>query len=719
MSDAYSSPRLSGETDASRPELLAPAGSEESLMAAVRCGADAVYMGVSRFNARRNAENFSQEDLCRAVAYCHGRGVRVYLVLNTLVRQDEMVDALSTAKAACKAGVDALIVQDMGLARRIRRVMPHLPLHASTQTSCHTPAGVRALKGMGFSRVVLAREMTKKEIHACADAGCEREVFVHGALCMCVSGQCYLSAMLGGRSGNRGLCAQPCRLPFSSNAGCAGEGQAALSLRDLSLIAQVEALCESGVSSLKIEGRMKRPEYVAAAVSVCRAALQGEEVDKTLQQDLQAVFSRTGFTDGYYTDRRGEDMFGVRRKEDVLASGEVLGRLKGLYRHERASVPVTMWLTANTEEPLRLTVSDGKRMVTVSGDIPQEAQSRPLTNEDAVRQLGKTGGTPFYAEAQQHTIAPNVCVPMAALNALRRQALEELLAVREAEKPPYAGAFMEVKAEEIKENNTPAALAAALGFAYNGDAPLKIARLAKTAQLSATTKQADLWILPLSEAAGETAMPSVPWGVEIPRGMFGREDVIRRQLSRAKARGAVAALCGNIGAIPLAKEVGLCPIGGFGLNVMNGDTVTAYAEQGLKAATLSFELTLPQMMFSERTTIPTGLFVYGRQPLMLMRNCPYNCATGCDRCDKNGGTGLYDRKGAFFPVMCEGGCAELLNSVALDMAAEADRLPKPAFWLFHFTDESADEVEKTLRRYAKNEAATGVTTRGLYRRGVL
>lgn len=706
-------------SDAYRPELLAPAGSEESLKAAVRCGADAVYMGVSRFNARRNAENFSQEDLCRAVAYCHGRGVRVYLVLNTLVRDEEMADALDTARQACDAGVDALIVQDLGLARRIRRAMPQLPLHASTQTSCHTPAGVQALKAAGFSRVVLAREMTAQEIDDCADETCEREVFVHGALCMCVSGQCYLSAMLGGRSGNRGLCAQPCRLPFAAKAGRADEGQAALSLRDLSLLSQTERLTASGVASLKIEGRMKRPEYVAAAVSVCAAALRGETVDPALQQDLQAVFSRTGFTDGYYTGQRGKAMFGVRRKEDVLAGNEVLGRLKGLYHKETARVPVTVSLTVQPNEPLRLTVSDGVRAITVTGEIPETAVSRPLTEEDAARSLNKTGGTPFYVTAQQLTVAPMLSVPMAALNALRRQALETLLAAREAAKPPYAGTFTDVSAERSEARNSAAVLAAACGI-QAADAPLKIARLATAAQLPhGAETSADLWLIPLDEAANGT-VPAVPhWGVEIPRGMFGREQTIRKQLRCAKENGAVAALCGNIGAIPLAIEAGLTPIGGFGLNVTNRDTLSAYAEQGLAAATLSFELTFSQMAFAETACLPTGLFAYGRQPLMLMRNCPHRCAAGCDRCDKNGGTGLYDRKGTFFPVMCAGGCAELLNSVTLDLAAEADRLPKQAFWLFHFTDETADQVQEVLRRYEKHEAATGTTTRGLYRRGVL
>ena len=239
-----------------KPEILAPAGSSEALEAAVRCGADAVYLGAGRFNARRNAQNFSTAALREAVETCHARNVRVHLALNTLVRQEELPDAMAAAEEACALGVDALIIQDMGLARRIRAAAPSMPLHASTQLSCHTPAGVEELRDCGFTRVVLAREMSREEIAACAGRGWELEVFVHGALCMCVSGQCYLSAMLGGRSGNRGLCAQPCRLPFApAEAGRAGDA-AALSLKDLSLPGAVGELADAGVCSLKIEGRM-------------------------------------------------------------------------------------------------------------------------------------------------------------------------------------------------------------------------------------------------------------------------------------------------------------------------------------------------------------------------------------------------------------------------------------------------------------------------------
>lgn len=681
------------------PELLAPAGSWAALEAAVRCGADAVYLGASRFNARQNAANFSEEDLYRAVAYCHGRGVRVHLTLNTLVREEELEAALAVAQNACSAGVDALIVQDRGLARRIRAAAPLMPLHASTQLSCHTPAGVRALHEAGFSRVVLAREMSESEIAACAGLGCELETFVHGALCMCVSGQCYLSAVLGGRSGNRGLCAQPCRLPFApAEAGRpARETEAALSLRDLSLTAEIPRLAACGVCSLKIEGRMKRPEYVAAAVSVCRRALDGLPPDPQLAEDLQRVFSRSGFTDGYFTGRRTQ-MFGVRRKEDVQAAQAAGPRLRELYRRELSRVPVTAQLTVQPGAPVSLTVSDGERCATATGAMPQPVRQRPLTKEDVTRTVGKTGGTPFVLTDCKALLTPDCTVPGAEIGRLRREALAELLALRERPRPVPFTAALPVPVTPVTE-----------------PVPSVIARVAAAAQIPPDGAGAALWIVPLDTDPNEVA---VPYGVEIPRGLFGAEEAVRQQLRRHKEAGAQMALCGNVGAIPLAAEAGLAPLGGFGLNITNREALAAYAAAGLKAATASFELTFRQIRPLCGGVLPVGLFVYGRQPLMLMRNCPHRAAAGCAGCDGRGHTGLIDRKGQVFPTACAGGCTELLNSVALDGTDVKEEWPPAAFTLYHFTDESPRQVAAVLARCAAGLPADGPVTRGLYRRGV-
>ena len=272
-------------------EILAPVGGEEQLVAAVRAGAGAVYLGMQRFNARRSAHNFDEAGLRAAVSYCHARGVAVHVTFNTLLRDGELSDALAELGSIARSGADAVIVQDLGAAKLVREHCPNLAMHASTQLTVHNAAGAKQLEALGFTRVVLARELSLGEIEAiCAATPLEVEVFVHGALCMCVSGCCYLSSMLGGRSGNRGRCAQPCRLNFQVDG-----REYALSLKDMSHLEYIAALRDAGVCSLKIEGRMKRPEYVAAAVHACRAACAGEEYDADNRKN---TFSRSGVTAG-------------------------------------------------------------------------------------------------------------------------------------------------------------------------------------------------------------------------------------------------------------------------------------------------------------------------------------------------------------------------------------------------------------------------------------
>ena len=387
-------------------EILAPAGTREALTAAVRCGANAVYLGGKLLNARRNAENFDDEALKEAVRYCHERGVKVYLTLNTLVRDAELKDAEHMLALSCESGIDALIIQDLGIARLAQSCAPGIPLHASTQMSVQTLAGLEELKGLGFTRAVLPRELTLEEITALAsESPVELEIFIHGALCMCVSGQCYLSAMLGSRSGSRGLCAQPCRLPFAAPGGTGAD----LSLKDLSLIPYIRTLHEAGVLSFKIEGRMKRPEYVAAAVTACRQALENGKPEGALSRQLQAVFSRSGFTDGYYTGQRGRAMFGTRSRENVSAAAPVLKELSRLYEKERPLIGVAFSFTMRPGIPLTLTAeARGQSARVQSEKLPEAALTRPLTKVEVTRQLSKCGGTPYYAQSVYCDLAPGL-----------------------------------------------------------------------------------------------------------------------------------------------------------------------------------------------------------------------------------------------------------------------------------------------------------------------
>lgn len=677
------------------PEILAPASSQ-SLAAAVQGGADAVYLGAEGFNARARAHNFSNDTLRQAVQYCHVRGVRVYLAMNTLVRQGEMGDALALARYACDIGVDALILQDLGLARLLHKACPQMPLHASTQLSCHSPAGVRFLRDIGFCRVILSREMSLQEIAACCGLGCEIEVFVHGALCMSVSGQCYLSSVLGGRSGNRGACAQPCRLPFRAGKGTSpARDHYALSLRDNCLYPHIAALAAAGVASLKIEGRMKRPEYVAAAAAVYKAAAQGKQADEGLLQDLQAVFSRSGFTDGYLLGKRGGAMFGTRRHEDVTAADSgVLKRLAALYQKESPRVAVSMHLRVGVTAAT-LTVSDGAHTVTAATDAVQAAQRQPLTAAFAEKQLCKTGGTPFAATEITSDLHPAATLAASDLNALRRKALDALAQARAAVRP--------VPFDAPPLSQPPAAKATR---------PALVVRLATGEQLAAAAKHAqdaDLWSVPLSLL---DAVPcDMPFAVELPRGMFGTEDAVRAALQKARAKGARAALCGNIAAVRLCTETGLAPVAGFGLNVCNADAAALLCEQGVKAGVWSFEV--PPAALPAAAAMPMGFFVYGRQPLMLTRNCPVSAAKGCGGCE--GLSHLTDRTAAVFPVMCNGGCSEVLNAHTLYMADRLRALPAADFWYLHMTDEDADTCLATVRQYRSGGTGRGGITRGIFR----
>ena len=361
-------------------EILAPAGGYDSVIAAVRSGADAVYAGGKSFSARASAQNFDFEQLCSAVEYCHIHGVKFYLTINTIVFDDEFKQLKQAITEAAKADVDALIVQNMGVARLAQRIAPDLALHASTQMSVHTASGVKALYEQGFKRVVLAREMSRDEIKKAAEIPVELEVFVHGALCMCVSGQCYFSAMLGSRSGNRGACAQTCRLPFTVSG---GKGKYALSLKDNSIIPYLNELEEIGVASAKIEGRMKRPEYVSAAVTACREQRDlGFVTDETAEL-LRAVFSRTGFTDGYYTGKIGRGMFGTRTKDDVVSADEkLLSKIRAKYKNEAQNIAVTAEFTAHLGERPVLKMTEGIHTAESAADvICEQAKNVALSAE--------------------------------------------------------------------------------------------------------------------------------------------------------------------------------------------------------------------------------------------------------------------------------------------------------------------------------------------------
>lgn len=666
------------------PEILAPVGTEGSLEAAVYSGADAVYFGAGACNARRNAGQFTGEKLRNAVRFCHAHGVQVHVTVNTLVRDDERKEVADTLNGIAESGVDAIIVQDLTVLRLAKQICPSLQLHGSTQMAVHNVNGVKMLEDLGFSRVVLARELSMREIERIRkETDAELECFVHGALCMSASGMCYLSAMLGERSGNRGSCAQPCRLPFR----CGG-AEYALSLKDMSHIAHYAAYREIGIDSLKIEGRLKSPEYVAAAVDAVRRVRDGEPYS---EQMLKDVFSRGGFTEGYYTGQRDHRMFGVRSEEDALRTKKVLSEIRALYRGPRQSVPVSMTAEIKKDCPAALSVSDGRYTVAVQGDMPQPAERTPLTEESAAKNLNKTGGTPFAVRSLTVSIDDGLMLPASSINALRRNALDTLYEARASGAPrDVFGADLSIDASVRRAK------------------PKLCVRYASFAQWTAHP-DISYYSLPAKELLKHPACITERAAAEVPALVYPEDEpAMRGMLQSLKAEGLLYAVAENIGAIRMIREAGLVPIGGYGLNVTNSDAIKAYAKLGLRALFASFELTVP-MLRDLRSAIPLGMITAGRLPLMQLRACPARTDKGCGTCD--GRPVVGDRKNAVFPLMCaERKYSTLLNSVPLYVADK--ELPPLDFYAVYLTTETAEEANRLIADVSAHAPAPGPHTTG-------
>lgn len=680
------------------PEILAPVGGKEQLTAALNAGADAVYFGASDFNARRNADNFTDEEFLSAVRACHIRGVKVNVTLNTLVTNGELERLVSTIRLIADSGADAVIVQDPAVAALVKKCAPTLRLHASTQMAAHNLSGVLELRDLGFSRVVLARELSFKEIaHITKNAGCEIEVFVHGAHCMSASGLCYMSSVFGGRSGNRGLCAQPCRLGFKND-----KRDFTLSLRDLSLLSHLPDLTAAGVSSFKIEGRMKRPEYVAAAVTACRQALAGEAYD---EDRLKAVFSRSGFTDGYFTGRVNGQMFGSRQKEDVTAAAGVLTDLQALYKDEYKRVPLRMTLTAKTGERLVLSVSDGEHDVTVSGDTPEAARTSPTSPEKAAAAITKLGGTPYSCVSPEIVLDAGLMLPASALNALRREAVEKLSDLRAGR--PHAFTEPDLLFEPSERTAVPA----------ENLPPLRL-RFGR-AKTVFDLPEAEKLILDAREILRfkDDLRPFLPkLTAELPVLIYpADEDRVREDLKALSDYGVKEVLCENIGAVRLVKTAGLTPLGGMHLNLLNALAVRAYEKIGVLDNTVSFENNLSAFS-SLRGAGKLGFVGWGHLPLMRLRACPNRDEKGCGDC--KGRAAVFDRRGEKFPLVCsDRRFSTLLNPVPL--CAVGLPLPDADFMTLYFTIEPKEEAERIARDILAGKKPKQTVTAGLYNKKLL
>ncbi|MBS5657243.1 MAG: U32 family peptidase [Oscillibacter sp.] len=696
-------------------ELLSPAGSPEALRAAVQNGAGAVYLGWGDFNARRNARNFSDEEFADALSYCHLRGVRVFLTLNTLLTDRELPRALETARKACRLGVDAVLVQDWGLLDLLRQALPDLPLHASTQMSIFTSGGANEVASDGCERVVLARECSREDTEAiCAACPAEIEIFAHGALCMCYSGQCAMSAVVGGRSGNRGTCAQPCRLPYGVDEPAANRYP--LSLKDNSLAQDLSGIRD--VACLKLEGRMKRPEYVAVVTGIyARLLEENRSPTPAEERELELAFSRSGFTDAYWRGRRGVEMFGTR-PENAPEPRELFEQAKATYEKDsRRTVPVRFACTIQPHAPCVLTVDDGTRAVTVTGPAPEAARTRALTAEEVAERLGKTGGTAFHCAGAAVEVGEGLSLPASAINALRREALASLAEARcapplrrEAEVPPLR------KAECAQER------------------PALTVSLTHAAQLTpALLEEAPARIyLPLELLADLPHLPEADtqWCAILPRVWRDRDEAdLRRRLEKARELGIDGVLVGNIGHLPLTRGLGLSLYGDFGLNVYNSRSLDYLRRKGLASACLSFELRFSQIRDLKKL-LPAEALVYGRLPLMITENCLVQNQEGCGLsaagplvpagapCRES--HALHDRTGAAFPLLpAFGHRTEVQNSRPLWLAdRETWKRLGLAFARLRFTTERPEACVEILRAYRTGGAPPEIFTRGLYERGV-
>ncbi len=690
-------------------ELLAPAGSMESLRAAVQNGANAVYLGCGIYNARQGAKNFTPQALTEAVKYCHVRDVAVHLTLNTLVSDKETQELVQLIRHAAQSGVDAFIVQDLGVVRLCRQIAPHIPIHGSTQMTIHSLPGVLLCAAWGLSRVVLSRELSREEIrYICQNSPIEIEVFGHGALCMCYSGQCYLSAAIGGRSGNRGRCAQPCRQSYGYGR---WQNQYPLSLKDSCLVRELKELEQMGVASLKLEGRMKRPEYVAAVTGIYRKALDTHMVTRDMEKTLLDAFNRQGFTQGYYDGALGGEMFGVR--EDTRENAALFKELRQTYETgETPLVPIRFQAVVRPGLTQLTVIDPQNRVCTAQGPAPETARVAELTKEVLIARLTKTGGTPYRCVEAAVEIEPGLSLSASAINGLRRDVLNQLTALRARRDVPALG-----RPERIPNYRTPQEPPA-----YNIQVTTKEQITGRLLKMQPNLLYVPLHLLTEDAAFTRDLVGKVRVCPVLPRVVHDGELArLKDQLRSLRALGIREALVGNLGLLLPVRECGMHPRGDFGLNIYNSAALQSIREMELRSQCLSFEMTLPQIRDAKKG-LPCEILAYGRLPLMITENCLIRGRTGQCTCHL-GSAKLVDKTGSEFPVIRDGNTCRsvLLNGKKLYWLDRQEDLARLGLWAvrLYFTTENPQEVDRVLSACRSGEAMDpGACTRGLYLRGL-
>ena len=672
------------------PELLAPAGTRRALEAAVCAGADAVYFGAKGFNARASAENFTDEQIRDAIKYLKTLGVKSNITMNTQLFEGELYEALKSAETVINAGADAIITADLGLARLIKKYFPEAELHASTQCCGENAENAKVLAGLGFSRMVAAREISLESLKMLTEASpIETEIFVHGALCVSHSGSCLMSSVIGGRSGNRGECAQPCRLPYKCR-GC----EYPLSLRDLALAGHITDILPLGIASLKVEGRLKSPEYVAGVISVYRRLLdEGRNAEKGEMEYLASLFSRSGFTDGYFTKSISRSMLGVRTQADKNDTKSAEG-----VKLSQRKIKLDISSVLEEGEPLILRgkAYRGEEILEceITGETVQAAQNAALTPARVCENLAKLGASIFEAGSVEADVRGSVMLPMSAINAARRALCEKLT---EALTPTEKEVHPTYEKEKFKLERSGKKSAY---FVY----------------ASSVTKSAlayfDEIFLPMDEyisggLAGRknvhVAFRPVAFDAEIP--------LVREKAKKCAAMGAKKALITNLWQVEIAKECGFSLCGDLRLNVWNPSSAAVYEKLGFESLVLSPELPLAK---AARTGagIARGAVVYGKIPVMTLEKCIIRDMNGstlarekCKICDAKKFTYLRDRTDTVFPVAREAGHRNVIyNSVPIYML---DKDAQGLFAHFIFSDEKPGEVDAVIESAKKKSPPTG------------
>ena len=637
-------------------ELLAPAGTFNCLKAAVNSGADAVYFAGKSFGARSYAGNFSNDEIFAAVDYCHLRGVKTYVTVNTMTFDREFDELEKLIYTLTRAGADGVIVQDMGVLRFIREISPDIELHASTQMTVHSADGVKALEKLGVSRVVLSRELSGKEIaDIVKSVNAEVEVFVHGAMCMSYSGQCLMSSVIGGRSGNRGRCAQPCRLTFSPDG---KNPRHYLSLKDMSYASHITEMSDIGVASLKIEGRMKGEAYVSKVVSVYRKLIDEKRYPTENElEELNNIFFRGGLSDGYYTGKTGKNMFAFDKPDNPYLKNDEEFIIP---KDRQVNTELSAYIGVG-EVPL-LTLKCGEVQASVSGCEPvAKAEKRAATVSSVIGQLSKTGGTAFKITDFKIELSDNAFIPMSALNELRRDAIE---ALENKILEEYKNKRLRKYSKEIKVQKQ------CVNFGFTCSV-LNMEQYRAVKDYGFRLIYIPMHIVKKNI---DELLPDIERVVISPPVILrsAERDEHKKAMSKLKEFGFDKAEVHTIDTIGIC--VGFKLYGGQRLNIANSMAVSEYADMNFQSLCLSAELNIAQMG-DISGSIEKEIIIYGKIPLMITENC---ILKNMDKCVCGGMGKLIDRTGAEFTVIKDGDICRsvVLNNVPLYTADKPDKIKR-------------------------------------------